>query len=140
MKIEFSVNPVILQAAKKEDAEKAKKIIDGVQAAWENGQSFLSTGNFINDLFPQPRESDSDEEMSAAAKLMQDQLADLALDGVMRSISKDAVSVMCRALIDADPLASVTIYGIEMPVTEIAQRWNAVHQDDKLHLEPAFEN
>lgn len=140
MNIEFSVNPVILQTAKKADAEKAQRIIDGVQTAWENGQSFLSTGIFINDLFPQPRESDSDEEMAAAAKLMQDQLADLALDGAMHSISKDAVSVMCRALIDADPLASVTIYGIEMPVTELVQRWNAVHPDDKLYLEPSFEN
>lgn len=139
MRIEFSVNPVILQAAKKEDAEKAKKIIDGVQDAWENGQSFLSTGNFINDLFPQPRESDSDEEMAASVKLMQDQLADLALDGALRSISKDAVSVMCRALIDADPLASVTIYGIEMPVTELAQRWNKMHPNDKYFMDAPFE-
>lgn len=140
MEIEFSVTPVILQAAKKEDAEKAQRIIEGVQAAWENGQSFLSTGNFINDLFPQTRESDSDEEIASAAKLMHDQLADLALDGAMHSISKDAVSVMCRALLDVDPLSSVTIYGIEMPVTEISQRWNKMHPDDKLYLEPAFEN
>lgn len=139
MKIEFSVNPVILQAAKKEDAEKAKKIIDGVQAAWEKGESFLSTGNFINDLFPRHKESDSEEEMAAASTLMQGQLSGLALDGAMRAISKDAAIAMCNALVDADPFAAIKIYGIEMPITEFARRWNTVHPDDKVYLAPAFE-
>ena len=119
MKIEFRVNPSILRAALDEDAAKAHAIIDDVQAAWDAGDSFLTSG--ISDLFDtKSRESDSDEEMAAAATLMQGQLSGLAL-------------------VDADPFAAIKIYGIEMPITEFARRWNTVHPDDKVYLAPAFE-
>ena len=138
MKIEFIVNPSILRAALDEDAAKAHAIIDDVQAAWDAGDSFLTSG--ISDLFDtKSRESDSEEEMAAAATLMQGQLSGLALDGAMRAISKDAAVAMCNALVDADPFAAIKIYGIEMPITEFARRWNTVHQDDKVYLAPAFE-
>lgn len=138
MKIEFRVNPSILRAALDEDAAKAHAIIDDVQAAWDAGDSFLTSG--ISDLFDtKSRESDSEEEMAAAATLMQGQLSGLALDGTMRAISKDAAVAMCNALVDADPFAAIKIYGIEMPITEFARRWNTVHPDDKVYLAPAFE-
>ena len=138
MKIEFRVNPSILRAALDEDAAKAHAIIDDVQAAWDAGDSFLTSG--ISDLFDtKSRESDSEEEMAAAATLMQGQLSGLALDGAMRAISKDAAVAMCNALVDADPFAAIKIYGIEIPITEFARRWNTVHPDDKVYLAPAFE-
>lgn len=138
MKIEFRVNPSILRAALDEDAAKAHAIIDNVQAAWDAGDSFLTSG--ISDLFDtKSRESDSEEEMAAAATLMQGQLSSLALDGAMRAISKDAAVAMCNALVDADPFAAIKIYGVEMPITEFARRWNTVHPDDKVYLAPAFE-
>ena len=138
MKIEFRVNPSILRAALEEDAAKAHAIIDNVQAAWDAGDSFLTSG--ISDLFDtKSRESDSEEEMAAAATLMQGQLSGLALDGAMRAISKDAAVAMCNALVDADLFAAIKIYGIEMPITEFARRWNTVHPDDKVYLAPAFE-
>ena len=138
MKIEFRVNPSILRAALEEDAAKAHAIIDDVQAAWDAGDSFLTSG--ISDLFDtKSRESDSEEEMAAAATLMQGQLSGLALDDAMRAISKDAAVAMCNALVDADPFAAIKIYGIEMPITEFARRWNTVHPDDKVYLAPAFE-
>lgn len=139
MKIEFSVNPVILQAAKKAETDKAQQIIDSVQTAWENGQSFLSTGFFVDDLFPSARKADSEEEVAAAAKLMQDQLSGLALDGAMRCISKAAAVALCSTLVDADPFASIKVYGIEMPITEFARRWNSVHPDDEFCMDAAFE-
>lgn len=138
MKIEFIVNPSILRAALDEDAAKAHAIIDDVQAAWDAGDSFLTSG--ISDLFDtKSRESDSEEEMAAAATLMQGQLSGLALDGAMGAISKYAAVAMCNALVDADPFAAIKIYGIEMPITEFARRWNTVHPDDKVYLAPAFE-
>ena len=138
MKIEFIVNPSILRAALDEDAAKAHAIIDDVQAAWDAGDSFLTSG--ISDLFDtKSRESDSEEEMAADATLMQGQLSGLALDGAMRAISKYAAVAMCNALVDADPFAAIKIYGIEMPITEFARRWNTVHPDDKVYLAPAFE-
>lgn len=140
MKIEFRVNPSILRAALDEDAAKAHAIIDNVQAAWDAGDSFLTSGDAISDLFDtKSRESDSEEEMAAAATLMQGQLSSLALDGAMRAISKDAAVAMCNALVDADPFAAIKIYGIEMPITEFVRRWNAVHPDGKFYLAPAFE-
>lgn len=139
MKIIYRINPTITPAAKKADAKKAQEIIDNVQAAWDAGESFLSTGFALDDMFSRPREADSDEEMVAAATLMQGQLSGLALDGAMRAISKDAALAMCNALVDADPFAAIKIYGIEMPITEFARRWNTVHPDDKVYLAPAFE-
>lgn len=138
MRTDFRVNPVILQAAKKADASKAKQIIDNVQTAWDNGESFLSA-SFADDILSSARESDSEEEVAAAAKLMQDQLSGLALDGAMRAIGKDTVAAMCRALYDADPFAAINVYGIEMSIPEFARRWNAVHPDDKFFPGPAFE-
>lgn len=139
MNILEKVSPVIENAARRADAEKAQAIIAETQKMWDAGESFVSTGFVLDDFYPRQREDDRDEEAEAAARALETQLAQLAIDGAMKAISKDAALAMCNALVDADPFAAIKIYGIEMPITEFARRWNTVHQDDKVYLAPAFE-
>lgn len=139
MNILEKVSPVIENAARRADAEKAQAIIAETQKMWDAGESFVSTGFVLDDFYPRQREDDRDEEAEAAARALETQLAQLAIDGAMKAISKDAALAMCNALVDADPFAAIKIYGIEMPITEFARRWNAVNQDDKVYLAPAFE-
>ena len=139
MNILEKVSPVIENAARRADAEKAQAIIAETQKPRDAGESFVSTGFVLDDFYPRQREDDRDEEAEAAARALETQLAQLAIDGAMKAISKDAALAMCNALVDADPFAAIKIYGIEMPITEFARRWNAVNQDDKVYLAPAFE-
>lgn len=140
MKIEFRVNPSIWNAAMEADAKKAQTIIDNVQTAWDAGESFLQTGNAIEDIFSvSARKSDSEEEIAAAAKAMQDALTTLAVDGAMCKIGKDAACTMCSTLLDVDPDAALTLHGVRLPITEFQRRWNAAHPGDEFYLEIAFE-
>lgn len=139
MAIEYCVNPIISSAARKFFPEEAEKLIDRTQAVWDSGESFLTTGT-IDDLYSKQRESDSSEELNAAAECLQTQLAQLAIAGAMKSISKNTVAAMCNALDSIDPFSSVTLFGVKIPVRDLADRWNKAHPGDEFYMEPAFEN
>ena len=138
MKIIYRINPTITAAAKKADAKKAQEIIDNVQAAWDAGESFLSTGFALDDMFSRPREADSDAEADAAAQQMQDALAGLAVKGAVQMLKKETVQTMCSALTDADPFAKITLYGVTMSVSALLAAWNETHEE-KIYIEPGFE-
>lgn len=140
MKILYKVSPVITEAARRADAEKVQAIIDKTQKMWDDGESFVSTGFALDDLYPHQRERDSAEEIEAAANALGTQLAQLAVDGALESISKETAAAMCEALENADPSASITLYGVEMPVRAFADRWNKIHPGDEFYMDPGFEN
>lgn len=140
MKILEKVSPVIENAARRADAEKAQAIIAEAQKMWDAGESFVSTGFALDDLYPRQREDDSAEEVEAATSALEAQLAQLAIDGSMKAVQKETAAAMCAALEAADPLASITLFGEDMPVRVFADRWNKVHPDDKFYMAPGFEN
>lgn len=140
MEILYHVNPIIIEAARRADAEKAQTIIDSVQSQWDAGESFASTGFALYDLYPCQREGDSPEEVNAAASVLEARLAYLAIDGSMKAIPKETAAAMCEALESADPLASITLYGVKMPVRDFADRWNKAHPGNEFYMAPAFEN
>lgn len=140
MKILYKVNPVISEAARRADADLAQSIIDRNQAEWDAGESFLSTGCALDDLYPRQRESDGAEEVNAAAHSLEISLAQLAIDGALRSMPKETAAIMCEALENADPFASVTLYGIKIPVRDFAARWSKMHPGNEFYMAPGFEN
>lgn len=140
MKVLYKVSSVIAEAARRADAEKAQAIIDSVQSQWDAGESFASIGFALDDLYPCQRERDSAEEIEAAANALETQLAQLAVDGALKSISKETAAAMCEALENAEPFASITLYGVEMPVRVFADRWNKMHHGNEFYMTPAFEN
>ena len=140
MKILYKVSPVIAEAARLADAEKAQAIINSIQSQWDDGESFASTGFALDDLYPNQREGDSAEEIEAAANALETQLAQLAIDGALKSIPKETAAAICETLENADPSASITLYGVDMPVRVFADRWNKIHLGDEFYMDPGFEN
>lgn len=140
MKILYKVNPVISEAARRADAERAQSIIDETQRNWDAGESFLSTGCAMDDLYPRQIESDGAEEVNAAAHSLEISLAQLAVDGALRSIPKETAAIMCEALENADPFASITLYGLKMTVRDFASRWSKMHPGNEFYMAPGFEN
>lgn len=140
MNILEKVSPVIENAARRADAEKAQAIIAETQKMWDAGESFLSTGCAMDDLYPRQRESDGAEEVYAAAHSLEISLAQLAVDGALRSIPKETAAAMCEALENSDPYASVTLFGEKMPVRVFADRWNKIHPGNEFYMVPGFEN
>lgn len=140
MRIMYRANPIIIEAARRADAEKAQAIINSIQSQWDDGESFVSTGFALDDMYPCQRERDSAEEIEAAANALETQLAQLAIDGVLQSIPKETAAAMCEALENADPLASITLYGVEMPVRVFSDRWNKAHPGNEFYMAPGFEN
>ena len=140
MKVLYKVSSVIAEAARWADAEKAQAIIDKTQKMWDDGESFVSTGFALDDLYPHQREGDSAEEIEAAANALGTQLAQLAIDGALESIPKETAAAMCETLENADPSASITLYGVEMPIRVFADRWNKIHPGDEFYMDPGFEN
>lgn len=140
MKVLYHVNPIIIEAARRADSEKAQAIIAEAQKMWDCGESFERTGFALDDLYPRQREADSAEETEAAANALEEQLAQLAIDGAMKAIPKETAAAMCKALESADPLASITLYGIKMLVRDFADRWNKAHPGNEFYMAPAFEN
>ena len=140
MRILYRANPIIIEAARRADAEKAQAIINSIQSQWDDGESFVSTGFALDVLYPHRREGDGAEEIEAAANALETQLAQLAIDGALKSIQKETVAAMCKALENADPSASITLYGVEMPVRVFADRWNKMHPGNEFYMDPGFEN
>lgn len=140
MKILYKVNPVISEAARRADAEKAQAIIAETQKQWDAGESFVSTGCALDDLYPRQRENDSAEEVNAAAHSLEISFAQLAVDGALKSMPKETAAAMCEALENADPFASITLFGEKMPVRVFADRWNKIHPGNEFYMVPGFEN
>lgn len=140
MKIIYNVSPVIAEAARRADAKKTQDIINETQKMWDAGESFVSTGFALDDFYPRQREDDSSEEIGAAAKNLEMQLAQLAIDGAMKSIPKETAAAMCEALEAADSFASITLYGEKIPVRDFADRWNKVNPGNAFYMAPGFEN
>ena len=139
MNILEKVSPVIENAARRADAEKAQAIIAETQKMWDAGESFVNTGFALDDLYPRQREDDSADEVEAAASALEVQLAQLAIDGALKSMPKETASAMCEALENADPFASITLFGDKMPVRVFADRWNKMHPGNVFYMATAFE-
>ena len=140
MRILYHANPIIIEAARRADAEKAQAIINSIQSQWDDGESFVSTGFALEGLYPHQRECDSAEEIEAAANALGTHLAQLAIDGALESIPKETAAAMCKTLENTDPSASITLYGVEMPVRVFADRWNKMHPGNEFYMDPGFEN
>lgn len=140
MKILYKVNPVISEAARRADAECAQSIIYETQKQWDAGESFVSTGCVLDDLYPRQRENDSAEEVNAAAHSLEISLAQLAVDGSLKSMPKETAAAMCDALENADPFASITLCGVKMTVRDFAARWSKMHPGNEFYMAPGFEN
>lgn len=132
------VNPIIRAAAMAADPDKATRTARGAQSSWESGLSFISTGDMLADMFPVQRGDDGEDEIAAAVQVLQQALANIATDGAVCGMQREAVAGLA-ALAECDPTAAVILYGNRITVSGLLSRWNEQHPGQEIRTAPAFE-
>lgn len=115
------VNPIIRAAAMAADPDKAERTAREAQSAWESGLSFISTGDMLADMFPVQRRDDGEDEIAAAVQVLQQALANIATDGAIRGMQREAVAGLA-AMAECDPTAAMTLYGNHITVSDLLGR------------------
>lgn len=117
-------------AAKKADPDQTAHEIASAQKIWDAGESFVSDPKkLIISMMPKQREADSQEEVEAAAESVNSKLADIALRGMMREMSRDTAKALVGVL-EGSPLATINLFGVRITAYDVRLAWNDQHQDD----------
>ena len=132
------VNPTIRAAAMAAAPDKTQRATREAQSAWDAGISFISTGNMLADMFPSQRGNDGEDEIAAAVQVLQQALANIATDGAIRGMRREAVAGLA-ALAECDPTAAVILYGNRITASDLLSRWNEQHPGREIRTAPAFE-
>ena len=119
------------------DSEHTATILDTIQEAWDNGESFLTVD--MMDMFGARREPGNEEqEMKAAVAEAEKALRWKIVipTSIGRLQRADTVS-LCNTLVEMD--AVLTLCGEQLDAREIADLWDEQHPDEKLVRAPGFE-
>lgn len=133
------VNPTVRAAAMAANSDRAQSAAREVQSAWDAGLSFISTGDMLADMFPVQRGDDGEDEISAAVQVLQQALANIATDGAICRMRREAVAGLV-ALAECDPTAALILYGNRITANDVLNRWNEQHPGQEIRTAPAFEN
>lgn len=117
-------------AAKKADPEQTAHEIASAQKIWDANESFISDpAELLMGVTSKQRASDSPEEVEAAAESVNSKLADIALRGLMRTMSRDTAKALIGVL-EGSPLATINLFGVRLTAYDVRHAWNDQHQDD----------
>lgn len=117
-------------AAKKADPEQTAMVVTLAQKIWDAGESFASDPKeLITNMMPKQREADSQEEVEAAAESVNSKLADIALRGMLREMSRDTAKALVGVL-EGSHLATINLFGVRLTAYDVRLAWNDQHQDD----------
>ena len=117
-------------AAKKADPDQTAHEIASAQKIWDANESFISDpAELLMGVTSKQRASDSPEEVEAAAQSVNAQLADIALRGMMRKMSRDTAKALVGVL-EGSPLATINLFGVRLTAYDVRLAWNDQHQDD----------
>lgn len=123
--------------AREFDPEKADTILDTIQEAWDNGESFL--GVDMLDMFGARREPGNEEqELQAAVAEAEKALRwKIVIPGTIGKLQRDDAVSLCNMLAEMD--AELTLCGEKLAALRIADLWDEQHPDEKLVRAPGFE-
>ena len=117
-------------AAKKADPDQTAHEIASAQKIWDANESFISDpAELLMGVTSKQRASDSPEEVEAAAQSVNAKLADIALRGMMRKMSRDTAKALVGVL-EGSPLATINLFGVRLTAYDVRLAWNDQHQDD----------
>ena len=116
--------------------EKADTILDTIQEAWDNGESFLAVD--MLDMFAQREPGSEEQELQAAVEQTEKDLRwKIVIPGSIGRLQRaDAVS-LCNTLSEMN--AGLTLCGEQLDAREIADLWNKHHPGEEIFLAPGFE-
>ncbi len=130
MKLIEEVNAKIRIAAFDADEKKAQSILDEGQKAWDAGESFISTEDWLEDVF-RKRTEDSAEEIRAAVLQTEASLKTAIVEGRLKAMSRDEVKAMLNGMISVNPDAGMYLYGQKWSASDLAQIWNKQHPGEQ---------
>ena len=131
MEPEMRVDPTVHAAAFIADEAEAKRLCQETQNLWDSGHCFRTDAGLYRMFGLDPRETDSQEELDAAIKFLETQLAALAIRNTIAQMSREECAVLVRALDHLDLCARVTVFGQELSAAGIRLQWNNLHQDEQ---------
>ena len=118
--------------------EKADSILDTIQEAWDNGESFLAD-DMLDMLIGTQREPGNEEQELQAAVAEAEKALRWKIvipTSIGRLQRADTVS-LCNTLVEMD--AVLALCGEQLTAREIADLWDEQHPDEKLVRAPGFE-
>lgn len=118
------------------DPENTTTILDTIQEAWDNGESFLDVD--MLDMFARREPGSEEQELKAAVEEAEKALRwKIVIPGSIGRIQRaDAVS-LCNTLEEMD--AVLTLCGEQLTAREIADLWNKHHPGEEIFTAPSFE-
>ena len=118
------------------DSEHTATILDTIQEAWDNGESFLAVD--MMDMFARREPGNEEQELQAAVEQAEKALRwKIVIPGSIGRLQRaDAVS-LCNTL--AEMGAVLALCGEQLTALEIADLWDEQHPDEKLVRAPGFE-
>ena len=135
--IKEKINLGLYLKATEFDSEHTATILDTIQEAWDNGESFLDVD--MLDMFDARREPGNEEqELQAAVSEAEKALRwKIVIPGSIGRLQRaDAVS-LCNTLVEMD--AVLTICGEQLTAREISDLWNKHHPGEEIFPAPGFE-
>lgn len=140
MKLITKVDPRIRFATEDADATLVAKTEQAAQSLWDQGESFIISGNVMDSMLPQQRTEDCEEEISAAVESLEISLAWIAIDGAIRGMNRESVIQMLSLILNIDSCGSLTLYGQRVDADCVIRRWNNQHPSEKpIARTPGFE-
>lgn len=136
-KIMDNIDPRISMTAVKADENAVNEILDRAKEYWDRGYSFVvpEDADVMAMLEDRMREYDSDDEIKAAAKEVEDNLYTIAEKYLIAQISRESAIATRNVIASLDTNPRIKILGREMSLSLFVDKWNNAHPDDKIYFE-----
>lgn len=134
--IKEKINLGLYLKATEFDSEHTATILDTIQEAWDNGESFLAVD--MMDMFDRREPGNEEQELQAAVSEAEKALRwKIVIPTYISRLQRaDAVS-LCNTLVEMD--AVLTLCGEQLDAREIVDLWNKQHPGEEIFPAPSFE-
>ena len=134
--IKEKINLGLYLKATEFDSEHTATILDTIQEAWDNGESFLAVD--MMDMFARREPGNEEQEMKAAVAEAEKALRwEIVIPTSIGRLQRANAVSLCNTLAEMD--AALTLCGEQLTAREIADLWDEQHPDEKLVRAPGFE-
>lgn len=134
--IKEKINLGLYLKATEFDSEHTATILDTIQEAWDNGESFLAVD--MMDMFARREPGNEEQELQAAVSEAEKALRwKIVIPGFIGRLQRANAVSLCNTLAEMD--AELTLCGEKLAAHHIADLWDEQHPDEKLVRAPGFE-
>lgn len=134
--IKEKINLALYLKATELAPEHTATILDTIQEAWDNGESFLSVD--MMDMFARREPGNEEQELQAAVSEAEKALRwKIVIPAFIGRLQRANAVSLCNTLIEMD--AALSLCGEQLDAREIADLWNKHHPGEEIFLAPGFE-